>query len=390
MGRRLKLEPHRTPGGKWEVNVIARISETGNRYRRYFDTRAAAIGFCEELKARRDNLAGSAGVLSPAQIVDAHGAFELLADYPELTLNEVVRGYLVVHRQKNASIPFLDLYNLFLQAKAHRSLKYRTELKWIRDRLEPLHKTLACDIGVRNLEPILDIMTPSVRNATIRYTKAVLNFGLKRHYLAENPVNRLEPVELERREVEIVPVPKVQAMLNHALASDRELLPFLVLGFFCGIRPEGELMKLRWTDVDLTDRIITIRPEVSKTRRRRFVDIAPNAVAWVEEYQRRGGKCADGPIAPTGSVELLRQRRKANQEAAGITDWPQQAMRHTYCSCWLAVHHDINKLVLQSGHSDVNTMWESYHRGVKKAEAQEFWAITPPVAEERKIIQLPV
>jgi integrase len=388
MGRRLKLEPHRTPLGKWEVNVIARISETGNRYRRYFDTRAAAIGFCEELKARRDNLGDALGSLSPAQIVDARGAFELLADHPELTLSEAVRGYLVVHQQKNTSIPFLDLYNLFLQAKAHRSPKYRKELEWIRDRLEPLHKTLACDITVRNLEPILDTMTPSVRNATMRYVKAVLNFGLKRHYLTENPVNRLEPIELERREVEIIPVPKVRAMLNHALESELPLLPFLVLGFFCGIRPEGELMKLRWADVDLTDRIVTIRPEVSKTRRRRFVDIAPNAVAWLEEYQCRGGKC-DGLIIPAESIGLWRRRRKANQEAAGITDWPQQGMRHTYCSCWLAVHHDINKLVLQSGHSDVNTMWESYHRGVKKADAEKFWAISPPAAEERKIIQLP-
>jgi hypothetical protein len=33
-------------------------------------------------------------------------------------------------------------------------------------------------------------------------------------------------------------------MLNDALANDLELLPFLVLGFFTGIRPDGELNRL--------------------------------------------------------------------------------------------------------------------------------------------------
>ena len=60
------------------------------------------------------------------------------------------------------------------------------------------------------------------------------------------------------------------------------LLPFLVFGFFAGVRPKGELQELEWRDVDLSDRekpAIIIRPEVSKTNRRRFVDLSPNAAA---------------------------------------------------------------------------------------------------------------
>jgi integrase/recombinase XerD len=294
---------------------------------------------------------------------------------------------LVAHRQKNASIPFLDLYNLFLQAKAHRTAKYRRELEWMRDRLEPLHATLACDITPRTLESLLDGMTPSVRNACLRYVKAVMNFGLKRSYLHENPVLKLDPIELERREVETFTVREIRALLETALIDDLVLLPFFIFGFFTGIRPSGELSKLGWTDVDLTDGVVTIRPEVSKTRRRRFVDISENARAWLREYIDRGGSVT-GPILPVSDI-VLRVRRTAIQEKAKVKRWIHQGMRHTYCSNWLAIHHDINKLVLQSGHSDVNTMWESYHRGVKKAEAEKFWAISPPVAGERKVIQLP-
>jgi hypothetical protein len=55
-----------------------------------------------------------------------------------------------------------------------------------------------------------------------------------------------------------------------------------------------------------------------------------------------------------------------------------QGMCHTYCSNWLAVHQDINKLVLQSGHDSVDTMWRHYHRGTMQAEAKNFWKIRPP------------
>ena len=45
---------------------------------------------------------------------------------------------------------------------------------------------------------------------------------------------------------------------------------------------------------------------------------------------------------------------------------------------WLAVHKDVNKLVLMSGHDSVDTMWRAYHAGVPEAEAKKFWAIVPP------------
>ena len=86
--------------------------------------------------------------------------------------------------------------------------------------------------------------------------------------------------------------------------------------------------------------------------------------------------------------QALFVRRKAIQEKAKVERWVHQGMRHTFCSNWLAIHNDINKLVLQSGHTDVQTMWEAYHRGIKRTAAEEFWAIMPSAAEARKIIYL--
>ena len=144
-------------------------------------------------------------------------------------------------------------------------------------------------------------------------------------------------------------------------------------------RPEGELGKLEWSSVHLTGKKaeVEIPASVSKTRRRRFVDLSKNAVAWLEAYRQAGG-CMQGKVV-TYAAENLRNKRRMAQGAAGIKQWIQQGMRHTFCSAFLAGRRGgVNELVLQSGHTEPDTMWTHYHRGMSRAEANKFWAIRPP------------
>src|SRR4029077_13330180 len=97
-------------------------------------------------------------------------------------------------------------------------------------------------------------------------------------------------------------------------------------------------------------------------------------------YRDRGG-AFDGLVVPYSSRQL-RTHRLTNWTAAGITRWVQQGARHTYCSNWLAAFKDVNELVLQSGHHDVDTMWRNYHQGVPESESLKFWAIIPAGSEK--------
>jgi integrase len=146
-----------------------------------------------------------------------------------------------------------------------------------------------------------------VRNAELRLLRAVLNFGIKREYLDKNPLNRLEFADIERGEIEIIPARIVEAMLRDAASNEPSLLPFLVLGFYCGIRPVGELNKMVWSDVSLSEKLVTVRAEVSKTRTRRLIPLSENAIAWL-------GLCP--PHSSTSPVQrwshdTLRKRREA-------------------------------------------------------------------------------
>jgi integrase len=136
------------------------------------------------------------------------------------------------------------------------------------------------------------------------------------------------------------------------------------------------LQKVEWEDVR-ADQVV-IRSEVSKTKRRRFIDLSDNAKLWLDAFVLRGG-VKSGRIVGTLSESELRSKRTAARMAAKIKHWPNSAMRHTYCSNWLAVHKDVNKLVLQSGHSSVDTMWRHYHQGMSEDLAKDYWRISPGV-----------
>jgi integrase len=145
--------------------------------------------------------------------------------------------------------------------------------------------------------------------------------------------------------------------------------------------------KLLWSDLkfDGAKPRVVIRPEVSKINRRRFVDISDNAVSWIEAY-RQGGGVTEGNIVPF-SPNVLRKKRRNNRVRAKISRWIQQGLRHSYCSAWLAQHRDVNELVLQSGHTNPNTMLQRYHRGLTEDEGKAFWSIRP-VMEHKNFISM--
>jgi hypothetical protein len=110
---------------------------------------------------------------------------------------------------------------------------------------------MVSDITSEDLRPLLSKISPGGRNPVMRYLRAVFFLGMKRRYLSENPISRLDFAERKRKEVEVIPSDKVALMLTHTLENDLALLPYLVFGFFAGIRPDGELQKILWDDVKL-------------------------------------------------------------------------------------------------------------------------------------------
>jgi integrase len=383
--RRVSLEPCASGLKKspWRVNLPASISSSGKRERRFFETKKDAETFCRQHRTRLENFGRNSSSLTPAQQEQAAIAFERLAPY-DVTLNTVVAEFIERRKAREASVTFKELFETFTASRKNRSASYLRGLKYTLPRFTRLHEQLIADLQPRDIEAELDGMTPAVRNAFLRNLRAVFNFGVKRSWLEENPVSKLDFETINRGEVVTLTPTQAEKLLRVAeLAND--LLPYHALGLFAGIRPL-ELQRLQWGDIDLNEGHIEITSDVSKTGRRRIINIEPNLKAWLHHYVAKGG-IIFGDVTPAVN---LRANLREIRHAAGLTEWTQDVMRHSYASYWLAQHGDINQLTLQMGHENPDMLWKHYHKASKKKDAALYWAIMPaPIAaDERKIVSI--
>jgi integrase len=389
MPKRFSLEPHKTgpESSPWCVNIPARISESGKRERKFFATKSAADTYGKSHRIRIENYGTAATLLTPGQLEEAAKAFEQLRPF-KATLNEAVAEFMARRNQDGQSVTFKKLFELFVEAKARRSPSYRRQLKYTFPRFEALHDKLVSRVTALKIDEQTAAMKPAARNAMLRVLRAAFNFGIKRDYLAHNPIDKLDFDLLARSEVEILP-PREAAALMTAAAESRDLLAYHALGLFAGIRPE-ELRRLSWSDIELPERHIVIRPEVAKNHRRRIIDIEPNLAAWLRICKSNG---AVTPVKNLRSrlrkirwtaAESIASRETVN-EAAHLFYWRQDIMRHSFASYWLALHGDINRLTLMMGHATTTMLWKHYHKAAKKREAERYWSIMPP--SKRKVVE---
>jgi integrase len=390
MPRVSSFEPHkvasREKAGKapWCLNVPAELSPTGKRQQLFFDLKKDAEAEAETLEARRDNFGVSLSEMTPARIAEAAEAFKRLEGQP-ISLLDAVGMALALHKDRNSSVPFGELFDLYLARIQKRSAKHRDSMRQTKERFSTLHKTLTCDITPKMLDELLLPLPAASRDLVMRHWRSVFRYGIKRQYLRANPIERMDFAGSSPKEVEIYSVKAMGDLLGDALENDLGLLPFYVFGFLCGIRPENELENLDWRYVHLDKRKhVAIPATISKTRKYREVDLSPNAVAWLREYQARGGRM-EGKVVQW-EHETLRKHRKASAERVEVR-WIQDGMRHSFASYWLPIHHDVDRLMGQMGHTDPATFSRHYHAGVPRVEAKKFWAIRPKRSRPGNVIQ---
>jgi integrase len=341
----------------------------------FFATKGEAQTACEQLKARRDNFGITLSTLSAARIAEAAEAFKLLQPHG-VGLLDAVREHIAILAKRKASVTLGEAFDHFALLKDNKSEQYQAEIRQAKDSFAPILDMPVCDVTASHLEPLLPT-APAACNARLRRLTSLFNLAIRRDWFhGTNPTAKIDRAETQRKEVAVFTPDEVERMLNYALDHDLEFLPFLTLATFCGIRPEGEMSRIAWTDLrsDAGRRIVLVPAMAAKTAKKRAVDLSDNAQAWLDVYRQRGGKC-DGLIVPFSDTTLIRKRR-AMCEKLGIK-WIQQGLRHTYCSYWLAMHHDVNRLVLQSGHSNAATMWQHYFQGIFESDARRFWEILP-------------
>jgi integrase len=213
------------------------------------------------------------------------------------------------------------------------------------------------------------------RRHVLGATRAVVRFAIGRGWLAKGVVD-FEVVQAPRKDrggkIEIYSAHELAALLKTANETDAELVPFLVLGAFSGLRT-AEIERIDWGDIKLEQGHVVVGADKAKTASNRLAHLPPNAGLWLGSSAKRAGRVF--VLDTTGSVFTGRVHALAKR--AGLGRWRKNALRHSYISHRIAVVQDVNKVALEAGNSPA-IIFRNYRALVTQAEAVNYFAIVPP------------
>ncbi len=96
-------------------------------------------------------------------------------------------------------------------------------------------------------------------------------------------------------------------------------------------RQSHPIISIQRGGISLDERYIEIKAAKAKTRQRRLVTISDNLAEWLKPYVK-----TEGRVAPSANQDVFGEYLKDIAQASGITEWPHNAMRHSFGSYFYA------------------------------------------------------
>ena len=326
--------------------------------------------------ADRDSYARSLEVLKPFAVT-LHDAVEAYAKarnkLQKASLNEAVDFYL---RHNPTNLPAKTVKEIgseLVEAKK----RDRVSAAYLRDlntRLPRIAVAFSGPIGQVTQSQIEDWLRslPGSLRSRNNYRSLVVTlwrFARQRGYLLRDRATEADQLSRAKDNGTEIEIFSPQELAKVIAKADADLVPFLALGAFTGLR-HAELLRLEWEDVRFGQGFVEVKARKAKTAQRRLVPIQPNLQAWLAPYHERTGEvCPWIRIGRTASVLA---------KSLGVA-WPKNGLRHSYATYRLAQCQDAAKVALEMGNTP-NMIFRHYRELVTPKEAAAWWSIVPKLA----------
>jgi integrase len=363
----------------------------GRRVQLTYKSRAEA----EAEKKRREKLLRDEGKaafqLSSAEQAACLRAIEQLREVGA-SLDDAVRYYLLSAPQVQRGMTLMQLADAWEEAKADRGKEGRWQRN-LKSRVQDLARAVGENLPATQLtkQHVLTWLNGNgwqtkTWNNYLGGISAVLRWAVDEEHLLHNVCAKVKPkAEQVSEEVRFFTVQQAAELLRRTNTEEyRWALPSVVLGLFCGLRPEKEVGLMTWEHIQWSERVVIVTAGRSKTRQRRVVDLPEVAMQWLRlcTPEAMRGTRAGELLARSGKVVPGRWRRRFAEWRQGIgyygaEQWPHDVLRHTYATYHLAHHGDEERLQLLMGHRSSRMLYQHYRGLATRAAAAEFWQLSP-------------
>jgi integrase len=254
---------------------------------------------------------------------------------------------------KNIDCKFAELANAYLKW-AERQRVYKTKKIWVKQLVEVFGNENVRDLSTRMIEQWqsrrLKYNKPATVNRVLSCLKHMVNKGVQWEMASEETLKKVRNVKLleeNNRRLRFLTVDECQTLIDCCIDH---LKPIVTVALHTGMR-RGEILGLKWEQVDLTHGFILL--DTTKTGERRELPIddtlselfnsMPHSIESIHVFTDKDGN-------PYKSV-----KRSFNTacKRAGIHDFRMHDCRHTYASQMVMNGVDLTTVKELLGHKSL-------------------------------------
>jgi integrase len=326
---------------------------------------------------------------------------------------KIDKGGYLPPKAKKKELAFSRVSEKWLKAKS-RGIRANTLESYqghIENHLKPYYgNTPITNINLDSVERFISdcekrAVTVATTKKILRTFGAVMDYACKKKYIDHNPVKYAEKpsrdIDLEEEDtVEVYTPEQIRLLLKgvgwvkkdierdgvkQALwvqMEPTERLKYktlIMLAVDTGMR-QGELLGAKWEDVSWEMAQIQIKrsfnhgrfyqPKTKSSRRR--IDLSPQMLNQLAEWQRQCPESSDNLIFPNGKGNPMNCNNLYNRvylpaiEKAGVPRLTFHALRHTFASILIDQGENIKYIQSQLGHAKASTTLDIYGHLMKQ------------------------
>lgn len=223
-------------------------------------------------------------------------------------------------------------------------------------------------------------LSNKTKNNLLVLMHAIFRHAVKLYGLPANPVASVDRCRVRSSgDIQVYSPEEVWALVR-AAKSDADAAIFLTAPF-TGLR-RGELLGLRWRDVDFTGSTIRVRASYAagklttpKSGKVRAVPMAPDVASALAKLGDRGRYTGDDDFVFAGEAGLpldgdaLSSRYRDALARAGLRPLRFHDLRHTFGTRMIA-KADIRRVQERMGHADIQTTMKYLHYAPRDEDAE--------------------
>lgn len=208
----------------------------------------------------------------------------------------------------------------------------------------------------------LSKVKPATVNRELQILRHLFNLAYRwKKFFGRNPVSESGLLEVHNQVERILTPEEEEKLLT---CSPLHLRPIIITALNTGMR-KGEILSLRWVDVDLENNVVTIRQEVSKSKKTRRIPINTTLRKLLLEQRLKSGgslfvflNSEGNPYKRHDSVKGAYER---TCKKSGIKGLRFHDLRHTFASRALEAGANVVAVSRILGHADLKTTMRYVH-----------------------------